>query len=333
MSIEKKYFGNLPDGNEISSFRITLPNGAYAELLELGGILHRLCLPDREGKIENVVCGFGSVAEYLNDNNHHGAVIGRFANRIRDGKFKLNGKEYVLALNEKGTVHLHGGEMGFDRRKWQGKIVGPSTVRFSRVSPDGEEGYPGTLSLSVDYTFEKNVLTIRYMAKSDADTVVNLTNHSYFNLGGVGSGSVLNDYLRLDADRYSALDESLLPVGQPLEVEGTDFDFRAGKQIGRPFDNNLFFTANGSTERGELFCERSGRGLLLSTDMPNLQLYTAVVMRGEPFENGKEQVPLEAVCLETQFLPDGPNSEEIPGSLLRAGEQYDHTTSFTFFVR
>ncbi|MBE6565056.1 MAG: galactose mutarotase [Ruminococcaceae bacterium] len=331
MSIHKSYFDTMADGREVHAFTIT-DGDCSVKLLEFGGIVNRLCLPDREGRIANVVCGYGSIRDYLSDNNHHGGLIGRFANRIKDGRFSLNGKEYRLALNEEGVVHLHGGNEGFDRKKWVGEAIGEQSVRFSYVSEDGEEGYPGRLAVQVTYTLEGGRLTIRYQAETDADTVVNLTNHAYFNLNGVGSGTVLDHRLFLDSDAYSVLDEHLVPTGEPQSVEGSRFDFRNERPIGEGYDNNFVLRNRKDTPAATLYSPESGRKLTVYTDMPELQLYTAVMMEGVDFENGEKQLPLQAVCLETQFRPNDPNAEK-PASLLRKGERYDRTTAFAFSLQ
>jgi len=331
MSVTKSFFDIMPDGREVFAYTIT--DGLLSvRLLEFGGILNRLCLPDREGNVTNVVCGYKSVHDYLSDENHHGGIIGRFANRIKEGRFSLNGIEYVLALNEEGVVHLHGGDEGFDRKKWESEIVDDQTVRFFYVSPDGEEGYPGNLLVTVEYTLKDCRLSIRYRAETDADTVVNLTNHAYFNLNGVGSGDVTSHLLTLDSEYYSELDEHLVPFGEPKASAGTRFDFRTERPIGEGYDNNFVLKSTKDVPAAILRSVESGRRLEMYTDMPEMQLYTAVMMEGVDFENGEKQRPMEAVCLETQFRPNDPNSS-APKSLLRKGETYDHTTSFVFSIQ
>ena len=230
--MEKKLFGKMPDGTEV--FAYTFGNEfVKATVLNLGGIIHKLVV---DGK--DVVCAYGNVNDILNGTGYHGALIGRYANRICDGKFTLNGKEYVLAKNEKGRTHLHGGNEGFNRKVFSvTQLVEPDCEKLvlSLFSPDGEEGYPGNLDISVTYMIKDGDFSISYGGESDADTVLNMTNHAYFNLNGYDSGTVLDHELQILSDRISAVDEKLIPTGE-MAVEGTPFDFNTPKKVGRDID-------------------------------------------------------------------------------------------------
>lgn len=338
MSAIKSLFGHMPDGSPVYSWTLENSSGAKVKILTLGGIIAELWLPDRTGKFDDVVCGFDSVEGYLTGGGYQGALIGRYGNRIADGKFTLNGKTYILNKNENGISHLHGGNEGFDKKLWYAEPhsgEGYDSLTLRCFSPDGEEGYPGNLSVTVTYTFrDDNSLSIVYEADTDADTPVNLTNHTYFNLSGYNAGDVLSNRLFIDADHYDAVDDRLIPVGEPVPVAGTEFDFTAPRPIGQGYDHNFALRpAEGLRKAAQLWDDESGRTLELFTDMPSLQLYTACVMDGPvPFKGGVPQRPLHALCLETQYAPDTPNRPYMPSCILRAGEHMRHETVFKFGV-
>ena len=338
MSVFKGLFGRLPDGREADFYLLENKSGAKVKILTLGGIIAELWLPDRNGESADVVCGFDSVEGYLTGGGYQGALIGRYGNRIADGKFALNGKTYALAKNERGVSHLHGGDKGFNLKLWSADPVsgdGYDSLALTCSSPDGEEGYPGNLSVKVTYTLaDDNSLSIVYEADTDADTPVNLTSHAYYNLSGYGGGDVLSQRLWIDADYYDEVDDRLIPAGSPLPVKGTAFDFTAPRAIGQGYDHNFILRpASGTRKIARLWDGASGRCLELYTDMPSVQLYTACMMNGGvPFKGGVKQRTLHALCLETQYAPDSPNRPDMPSCVLRAGEHMWHETVFAFGV-
>ena len=341
--ITKKLFGRTPDGNEVYAYTFGNDN-IKATVLNLGGIIHKL---EVFGK--DVVCAYGDVDGILNGSGYHGAIIGRYGNRIKDGKFTLNGKEYLLEKNEKGITHLHGGKVGFNHRIFSvTQIVEKDCEKLvlSLFSPDGEEGYPGNLDVSVTYKIEGNDFSIRYTGESDKDTVLNMTNHAYFNLNGYDSVTVLNHKLTIFADKISAVDSVLIPVGE-MNVKGTPFDFNTAKEVGRDieaddeqlrlgtgYDHNFIL----NTEKTEDFEDKKlakcsileGDSIKMEvlTDCPCVQLYAGNFMDCPiPFKGGVKQIPRSALCLETQEAPDSPNHG---GSILKAFERYDTATVFRF---
>ncbi len=332
--ITKKKFGMMPSGEEVFAYTMTNRAGCSATVLNMGGILASLILPDRNGVREDVVQGFDSVEGYLTGGGYLGALIGRYANRIRDGRFTLGGKEYVLAKNEGGVCHLHGGNVGFNAKIWSVEpVTAPSgdSLILRLVSPDGEEGYPGRLDVQVTYTLtDDGALRLHYEAQSDADTVCNLTNHSYFNLGGIRSGDVSSHTVQLDSDEYTEVDDLLLPI-RNVPVEGTDFDLRKPRALTGAYDHNFMLHTEGKLTRVGSFSHPSGRKMVIFTDMPAIQIYTANMLCGDvPLKGGMPQTKHIAFCAETQFPPDSPNRPDFPCCTLRAGERYDSTTVFAF---
>ncbi|HOJ47560.1 MAG TPA: aldose epimerase family protein [Bacillota bacterium] len=343
--IKTNRFGKI--GNE-DIICFTLENDSMkADILNYGGILRSLVVNGAD-----VVCGFDDLEGYLADTGYHGAVIGRYANRIENGVFSLNGTEYHLNRNEKGVTHLHGGNKGFDKAVWKYRASqfadGSASLALSHFSPDGDEGYPGNLQVEVVYTLSGKSLTIHYRAKSDRDTVVNLTNHSYFNLNGYDSGDIYSHVLKINADKYCTVDERLIPVRE-ADVSGTPFDFRTPKPVGQDiFVKNRQLEICGGYDHNFILNKqnvdsiRTGRKVMheaavlsaekntmtVYTDMPCLQLYTANFMTGErPFKNGVKQEKHRALCLETQFAPNSPNNGE---AILKKGVPYDRATVFVF---
>lgn len=341
--MKKTLFGKMPDGTEVYAY--TFGNEKVsATVLNLGGIVHKLIV---DGK--DIVCAYANVNDILNGSGYHGAIIGRYANRIRSGKFTLNGKEYTLAKNERGVTHLHGGDTGFNHRIFSvAQIVEKDCEKLvlSLHSPDGEEGYPGNLDVSVTYTIMDADFCIRYNAESDADTVLNMTNHAYFNLNGYDSGTVTKHTLQILSDRISEVDKDLIPIGE-MPVAGTPFDFNIPKEIGKEidadneqiklgggYDHNFFIKSDKTTEFGEATLTKcavlTGDSLQMSvyTDCPCVQLYTGNVMDCPiPFKGNVKQVPRNALCLETQYAPDSPNHGE---AILKAYKKYDKSTLFSF---
>ena len=352
MAIVKDLFGKLACGAPVYRYTMSNENGMRVAILNFGGAIQSLVVPDREGKLADVVGGYDSVKSYVEGDGYQGALIGRFGNRIAKGKFTLEGKEYTLFINNNSN-HLHGGKVGFSHHIWDvteqdGKE--PALV-LHRLSPDGEEGYPGNLDVTVTYTLtEDNRLSIRYVATTDKTTPLNLTNHTYFNLGGFASGKIFDHELTMDADGFLETDEELIPTGTIVPVAGTPFDFRKAKTVGADFyadyeplhlaggyDHCMVFTENNSNEvvlRATLHDPKSGRTMRVLTNQPCVQLYTGNFLKNpeHPFKGGYPQATQNALCLETQHMPDAPNHENFTDCLLRPGETYDYTTVYAFSV-
>jgi aldose 1-epimerase len=347
--VERSTFGTLPDGTAVERFTLANTNGVEVVLSSLGAAIHTIRTPDREGRPADVVLGFETLDQWVANPTFFGVVVGRYANRIAGGRFTLDGATYTLATNNSPN-HLHGGTRGFDKVVWRAEPLAEAdgdAVRFTYVSADGEEGYPGTLTASVVYTLTaNNELRLDYTATTDKATVVNLSNHAYFNLAG--TGTVLDHELQIDADRYTPVDATLIPTGELAPVEGTPFDFRQATaigaritadheqiKIGGGYDHN--FVLNGAA--GELrlavraFDPSSGRTLDVHTTEPGVQLYSGNF--GSPIagRNGDSYPRHGGFCLETQHFPDSPNQSSFPSTVLRPGETFESTTVFRFGVQ
>jgi aldose 1-epimerase len=335
---------------------VTLKNksGMEVQAISYGGIITSLKVPDRAGNFADVVLGFDQSNQYFADPPppFFGAIVGRYGNRIANGVFVLDLKKYPLAKNN-GPNHLHGGNKGFDKVLWTvatRETLQGSAVIFSRTSPDGEEGYPGNLAARVTYTLtEKNELIVDYHATTDKPTVVNLTQHSYFNLAGEGSGDILGHQLMLNADRYTPVDATLIPTGELAAVAGTPFDFRQPTAIGaridqddpqlkfgKGYDHNWVLNRKGT--RAELAARltdpKSGRTLEISTTEPGIQFYTGNFLDGTiKGKHGHVYGLRTGLCLETQHFPDSPNHKNFPSTELRPGKAYDSRTVFTFSAK
>lgn len=353
MSIQKQKFGVLPDGREVSRYILQNENGMCAAILDYAGAIQQLLVPDRRGRLVDVVCGFDNALDYYYGNGNQGSLIGRFGNRIKNARFTLEGKEYKLAANN-GNNHIHGGNVGFARRIWEATPDDgeePSLSLFYR-SPDGEEGYPGTLDITVAYTLTKdNALSIRYVAKTDKTTILNPTNHAYFNLGGFASGDILDHVLWVDADTYLPTDGEKIPTGELRPVSGTPFDFTTPKPVGRDIfaeDADLlcaggydhcFNFVGGEREqpvkRATLYSDKTGIVMDTLTTSPSVQIYTASGMANPdyPLKGGYPQTPRNAICLETQKMPNSINQKGFTDVTLREGEVFDHTTVYAFSVK
>lgn len=351
--ITKEFFGKKPCGCEVYKYTVTNKSGASAEILTMGGILRALNMPDREGKMADVVCGFDTVGAYLEDGAYHGSLVGRYGNRIANARFTLNGITYQLAVNDRESNHLHGGIVGFNVKIWDVEPFeenGEQGLILTLVSEDGEENYPGTVNVKVTYTLtDENELKIHYEAVSDKDTILNMTNHSYFNLAGFNSGKVTDQLLTINADKFTEVDKILIPTGATPDVAGTPFDFRTAKPIGKDiaadheqiklgggYDHNFIFTEFDGTlkAQAEMYDEKSGRVMSVITDQPCVQLYAGGGMSDKvPMKGGYKACANGAVCLETQHAPDSPNHDEWPTTKLLAGEKYDTTTVYAFSVR
>jgi len=343
MMVKKESYGKLPDGRAIEKVTLSNAKGVTVELINYGGILTSLLMPDRRGKSTNVTLGFDTLQEYSVNAPYFGAIIGRFGNRIAKGTFSIEGKTYKLACNN-GPNHLHGGNKGFDKAVWKAKILQDKTsagLALSYVSPDGEEGYPGALRIMVIYRFtEDNELSIEYEAKTDKPTPINLTQHSYWNLAG--SGMILDHELTLNCPFYVPVDEAYIPTGEILSVKGTPMDFTAGKPIGRDigkvsggYDHCWIAARSDRSFKhiATLYEPASGRGLELWTTKPGVQFYTGNFLNGVKGTGGMVYNKHYGLCLETEFFPDSPNQPQFPSCILKPGETYRHKTVHRFFVK
>ncbi len=350
-NVKKDLFGKLPDGTPIDLY--TLSDGPFeARVTNYGGYLVSLKVPDRNGKSEDVVLGFDDLNGYVNNNTHKGTaylgpIVGRYANRIAKGTFSLDGKQYSLAINN-GPNALHGGPHGFHQVVWKGQLI-PDGVELSYLSKDGEEGYPGNLAVVVRYTMSKGALTIDYSATTDKDTILNLTNHTYFNLKGAGKGDILDHDLTLRASRFTWADSNLTPTGELKSVEGTPLDFRKSTRIGERidsdyeqlrvaggYDQNFVLDAGGRelAEAAVVYEPSSGRVMRVLTDQPGVQIYTGNFFDGTI--KGKGGIAYQrryGLCLETQHFPDSPNHPEFPTTELKPGQHFHRVTVFNFSTR
>lgn len=337
-------FGHMPDGTPVEEF--TLRNGLLScRILTYGGAVRSLGVPDRTGRPVDVVLGFDTLEDYLAQDKYIGALVGRYANRIGNSRFSLDGREYQLAAND-GANHLHGGLVGFDRQVWTVEEAGENTVTLSLVSPDGQEGYPGTLRTEVTYALQSNGLEIAYEARSDRTTLCNLTNHSYFNLAGHDSGTVAGQYIQLLASRYTPTDAASIPTGAVEPVEGTPMDLRTpqpiGARIGEKFqqliqaggyDHNWIIDAWDGNLRpvARAWSEETGISMEVLTTLPGVQFYTANFVAGCPAgKGGAVYRNRDAFCLETQYFPDSPNQPSFPSARLEAGAVYQCRTAYRF---
>jgi aldose 1-epimerase len=348
----KKPWGKTPDGQAVDLYVLTNRSGIEAAITTFGGAVVSLKVPDRNGKLGDVVLGYDSVEGYVNDKPHLGALIGRYGNRIAQAQFSLDGKTYTLAKNN-GENSLHGGLKGFDKVVWAAKEIPAKdgqSLELSYLSKDGEEGFPGNLKVTVTYTLmDANALRIDYCATTDKKTVVNLTNHSYFNLSGPGSGDILSTVLMIEADKFTPVNASMIPTGELLDVTGTPLDFRKptaiGARIGQDdeqlklgngYDHN-FVLRRAPGEKGETLAARaldpaSGRVLEVWTTEPGVQLYTANYLDGVKGKGGVVYTRRTAFCLETQHFPDSPNQPQFPSTVLNPGAVYHTVTTYKFSV-
>jgi aldose 1-epimerase len=342
MGISRESFGQTRDGREVELFVLENAAGIRVRVMTFGGALVSAEVPDRTGRLADVILGFDRLDGYQRaDNPYFGATCGRYANRIAKGSFSLDGTAYSLAGNN-GPNALHGGLTGFDKRVWEADIDG-ETVRMALTSPDGEEGYPGTLQVSLGYRLdEAGELRLDYTAETDRMTVLNLTNHSYFNLAG--GGSVLDHVIRINADRYTVVDDDAIPTGELRAVAGTEMDLRAPTAIGKNiaavqglgFDHNYCINQNGPGEltlAATVLEPESGRTLECWTTEPGVQFYTGNFLENIPGKGGTVYHRHEGFCLETQHYPDSPNHPEFPGTALAPGEVYTQTCIYSFGVR
>jgi aldose 1-epimerase len=346
--VQREIFGKTKDGETVEIFTLTNSHGLKARVMTWGAALVRMEAPDRNGKFANIVLGFDSLDGYLGTHPYFGVIAGRYANRIAKGKFTLDGKQYTLAVNN-GANHLHGGIKGFDKMNWHATVsLHPDAVVFSMTSLDGDEGYPGTLRARVTYTLtEKNELRIDYEATTHKPTVVNLTNHAYWNLAGAGEGDILGHELTLHAGKFTPVDDGSIPTGKIEPVAGSPMDFTKAKPIGKDiaqltgtpggYDHNFVIDkakAGALSPAAELYDPKSGRLMKVSTTEPGMQFYTGNYLDGTiTGKGGKVYRRNYGVCLETQHFPDSPNRPEFPGTVLLPGETYRTTTVHQFSVR
>ena len=343
-SITEKPFGNF-DSLPVTEYTITNPNGMQVSILNYGGTVTKLMVPDKNNKMGDVVLGFDSLSGYLQVKNpYFGALIGRYGNRIAKGKFTLDNQSYQLPQNDHGNT-LHGGLKGFDKVVWQAtKPAGDSSLLLTYLSKDGEQGFPGNLTVTVLYTLTAdNGLEIAYNAKTDKATPVNLTNHCYFNLSAGNEATVLNEAIMINASKYTAVDSLLIPTGVLPDVKGTPMDFTTAKAIGKEialvkggYDHNwvLNKTGNGLELAATAYDAGSGRLMEVYTTEPGLQFYTGNFL--DSTLNGKygKRYPQHAAfCMETQHFPDGPNQPAFPNTILKPGEAYHHVTKYLFAVK
>lgn len=342
-------FGHTADGKEVLQYTLKNKNGVTAKLITYGATLTELWVPDRNGELEDVVLGFRNMTQYENDSPYFGCTTGRYANRIAKGRFKLNGKEYVLATNNEPN-HLHGGNIGLDKRVWGSSLFieeDAQGVVFTYTSPEGEEGYPGTLNIKVTYTLNNNnELKIDYEATTDKDTIINLTNHSYFNLAGQGSGTNHNHVVHIEADQYTPVNETLIPTGEIKSVKDTPFDFTTPHKIGERLENaggdpvgydlNFVLRSGGKemAKAAEVYEPDSGRVMIIKTDQPGIQFYSGNFLDGVKSDKGGVVYnQYDAFCLETQHFPDSPNQPNFPSTVLKPGDTYKTTTIHRFTTR
>jgi aldose 1-epimerase len=349
-SVKKTSFGKTPDGRQVDLYTLTNAKGVEVAITNFGGIVVTVKVPDRNGKVADVVFGYDSLDGYINDKSYFGALVGRYGNRIAHGQFVLDGVTYKLAKNN-GENTLHGGVKGFNKVVWDAKEVASkdgASLQLNYLSKDGEEGYPGNLKVQVVYTWtDANELKIDYSATTDKKTVVNLTNHSYFNLAGQGNGDILGHELTIQADRFTPVDAGLIPTGELRPVDGTPFDFRKRTAIGaritaddeqlklgKGYDHNWVLNHTAEVSLAARAVEpNSGRVLEVWTTQPGVQFYTGNFLDGTVTgKGGKAYGFRTAFCLETQHFPDSPNHPEFPSTVLKPGERYHEVTLYKFLT-
>ena len=356
-SVTRQPFGTTDRGEAVNLYTLTNAHGIELKAASYGGIIVSLKVPDRHGRLADVVLGFDSLGAYERQSPYFGAIIGRYGNRIARGRFALDGRTYTLATNN-GPNHLHGGLRGFDKVVWHvTPVEHPDSVGlvFEHTSPDGDEGYPGTVHATVTYTLtSQNELIFDYQATTDRATPLNLTQHSYFNLAGDGSGDILGHVVMVNADRFTPVDSTLIPTGEIRSVAGTPFDFRTPTQIGarigqddaqlrygRGYDHNFVLNKGGTSGAGDaltlaarVYEPTSGRVMEVYTTEPGLQFYSGNFLDGSlRGKNGVVYRHRSGFCLETQHFPDSPNEPSFPSTILRPGDAYRSRTIYTFTVQ
>ncbi len=352
MKIDKSVFGKTKDGHSVDLYTLTNDNGMVVTLTNWGASIVSIQAPDRAGKRADVLLGYDTAAGYMSDTAYLGATVGRYGNRIGKGRFKLDGKEYKLAQNN-GENSLHGGVAGFNKKLWEAKEIKAAdgvAVQMRYLSKDGEEGYPGNLDVSVTFTLDnKNDVKIDYLATTDKPTVVNLTNHSYFNLLGDAAGDILGHELMLNADRFTPVDAGLIPTGELRPVAGTPLDFKQPKAIGarindkyeqlvlgKGYDHNWVINQTGASPRlaARLSEPKTGRVMEVLTTEPGIQFYSGNFLDGTiKGKKGRVYQHRLGLCLETQHFPDSPNHPDFPSTTLKPGQKYQTTTIYRFSAK
>ncbi len=340
--IQTTHFGKMEDGRDVNMYTLANSGGMELDIINYGGIITSIRVPDREGTRKNVVLGFDNLKQYLDPHPFFGALIGRYANRIAAGTFTLDRKTYQLPLND-GPNHLHGGGSGYYTKFWDAEIINGTTLQLSYLSIDGEEGYPGNLEVDVTISIsESNELIIDYHATTDQPTPVNLTNHSYFNLTGDYAEDILGHLLTIHGASYTPIDRTLIPTGEIVDVQGTPFDFTSPRSIGERigqvpggYDHN--YILNPSQDDlplvAELYDPESGRKMQIYTSKPGLQFYSGNFLDGSlKGFNGAAYRQYAGLCLETQFFPDSPNQPHFPSTILSPGDVYRSTTIYKFLT-
>lgn len=348
-TVQRQDFGQTADGTPVDLYTLANDAGMKVSIMTYGGIVTQIHVPDRTGKMADVTLGFDSLDGYLKGHPYFGALIGRYGNRIAKGKFQLNGVEYKLATNNNNLNHLHGGVKGFDKAVWKARPVDVRTLELTHTSPDGDEGYPGRLQVQVVYSLAEkaNELTINYTATTDKDTVLNLTNHAYFNLAGGGDN--LGHVVTLNADRFTPVDAGLIPTGELKSVQGTPFDFTTphaiGERIdqddpqlkaGKGYDHNFVLKSPAGALALAARVEEptSGRVLEVHTTEPGVQFYTGNFLDGSLTGKGGVKILRRAgLCLETQHFPDSPNQPNFPSTVLKPGQTHRSTTVWKFSTK
>jgi len=345
MGVTKKDFGTTGDGKKVDLYTLTNANGLKVKITNYGGIITSLRTPDRKGKFADIVLGYDTLAEYIKDSPYFGALIGRYGNRIAKGRFTLNGVEYKLATNN-GPNHLHGGIKGFDKVVWNAQPMQSKAsvgLELTYISKDGEEGYPGNLKCDVIYSLtNNNELKIAYEATTDKPTIINLTNHSYFNLAGHNSGDVLGHELMLNADNFTPVDDELIPTGEIESVKDTPMDFTKPMAIGSRiadvkggYDHNYVLNTKGNLQvpAVSVYEPKTGRVMEIFTTEPGVQFYTGNFLNGSLKGKGAVYNQHAGFCLETQHFPDSPNKLQFPSVVLLPGQKYTHLTIHKFSVK
>lgn len=350
--INQEVFGTLPSGEKVFIYTLTNKNGMEVKIINYGATIVSLKVPDKNNKFEDVVMGYDNLEDYINGSSYFGCIVGRFGNRIAKGKFTLDGKEYQLTIND-GENHLHGGTIGFNKVLWNAEPVvsdSSQSLKLIYLSKDGEQGYPGNLTIQVIYSLNNNnELIIDYSAETDKPTIINPTHHSYFNLSGSFNNTILNHELFIDADYITPINDKLIPTGELMKVEGTPFDFRTFHKIGerinekheqlifgKGYDHNwVLNNYNGQVRKvAELYDSSSGRAMEVLTDQPGIQFYSGNFLNSSiKGKNGTVYDYRTGLCLETQHFPDSPNHSNFPSVVLRPGEKYTQKTIYHFIVK
>ena len=349
MGIIEKFYGTTKNNEKVNMYTIKNNCNIEVDIINYGGIVVAIRVPDKVGNIDDVALGYDNLEAYENGDKYFGALIGRCGNRIKNASFKLNGKEYNLAKNN-GNNHLHGGNIGFDKVVWNAEIVEENKLKLSYFSKDGEENYPGNLNVSVYYSLnDQNELKIEYYATTDEDTIVNLTNHSYFNLSGKLSDNILNEELLINADKFTVTDSESIPTGELRDVSNTPMDFRTLKVIGNDidsdyeqirfgqgYDHNWMLNAKGdiNTLAAKVVDETSGRIMEVYTTNEGVQFYSGNFLDGTgSSKNGNGYNKRSGLCLETQFVPDAINNNNFTSCILKKDEEYNHMTIYKFSIK